>query len=167
MNAAAVLQTVLAAVQSGSIDGPDTSNVMSTATDASSSSDPTTGAYTLPVSESLGISSLVFDALSLPAIRDGLKLLLIGAFLELFRRSLSSLWAALNNCFWITVTLDESDTCGCKYSSILNATPQFIHVLLHTDWVMYWLSQHRVFRECIPVPLRRSVTSPDRHRSSP
>ena len=64
----------------------------------------------------LQLPSLLSHLLALSAVRDWLKLLLIGSALEIMRRSISSSWSAVQRYFWITVTLDESDDCGCELS---------------------------------------------------
>ena len=94
MDAATVLQTVLSAIPSGSI--------------------------TITPFSILQLPTLITYLLSLSAVRDWLKLFLIGAALESSHRFLTSLWFAVENYFWLTVTLDESDDCGREYSSESN-----------------------------------------------
>ncbi|KAI0738473.1 P-loop containing nucleoside triphosphate hydrolase protein [Daedaleopsis nitida] len=119
MDAVAVLQTVLTAIQSGSV-ALNGSAVFAT----NATAQPVTTLIS-PLSI-LQLPTLIAHLLSLSAVRDWLKLLLIGAALESCRRFLTSSWTTVKNYFWITVTLDEGDDCGY--------------------WLMYWLSRHQVFR---------------------
>ena len=49
----------------------------------------------------------------------GALLLLVGGILEVCRRLLWRSWESVMNFFWITVTLDEGDDCGCKPGGLL------------------------------------------------
>ncbi|RPD59009.1 P-loop containing nucleoside triphosphate hydrolase protein [Lentinus tigrinus ALCF2SS1-7] len=120
MDAVSVLQTVLAAIQSGSVSFNGTEVNTANATVPS----PTAAAIT-PLSL-LQLPTLIAHVLSLSVVRDWLKLFLIGGALEICRRLLTSSWSAIKNYFWITVTLEEGDDCGY--------------------WLLYWLSKHQVFR---------------------
>ncbi|KAI0794435.1 P-loop containing nucleoside triphosphate hydrolase protein [Fomes fomentarius] len=120
MDAVAVLQTVLTAIQSGSVLVNGTEAITANATAHVPAAVPIT-----PMSL-LQLPTLIAHLLSLSAVRDWIKLFLIGAALEYCRRFLTSSWTTIKNYFWITVTLDESDDCGY--------------------WLMFWLSRHHVFR---------------------
>ncbi|TBU36874.1 P-loop containing nucleoside triphosphate hydrolase protein [Dichomitus squalens] len=120
MDAVAIMQTVqtiLSAVQSGSTN-LNISEVIA-ATNA-----------TLPSSAegapSFSPFQLIHKLLTVSAVRDWLKLLLVGSILEVCRRFLWRSWESIMHYFWITVTLDEGDDAGY--------------------WLMFWLSKHRVFR---------------------
>ncbi len=105
MDAVAVLQTVLSAVQSGS-NGLNISEVLAAtnATVASPGASTSLSPMQLP--------GLVSKLLSLSAVRDWLKLFIFGGLLEIFRRLLWRSWDGITNFFWITVTVDEHDDSG-------------------------------------------------------
>ena len=110
MDAVSVLQTVLSAIQSGSLP-LNGSEVLA----ANATAPPPTAVAITPLSL-LQLPTLIAHVLSLSAVRDWLKLLLIGGALEMCRRFLTSSWSAIKNYFWITVTLEEGDDCGCECS---------------------------------------------------
>lgn len=114
MDAVSVLQTVLTAIQSGSLPLNATEVLAANATAPS----PSTVAAITPLSI-LQLPALIAHVLSLSAVRDWIKLFLIGGALELCRRFLTSSWSAIKNYFWITVTLEEGDDCGCEYNMVL------------------------------------------------
>lgn len=145
MDAVAVLQTVLTAIQSGSVSINGTQAITANATAHVPAAVPIT-----PMSL-LQLPTLIAHLLSLSAVRDWIKLLLIGAALESCRRFLTSSWTTIKNYFWITVTLDESDDCGCEFNTVLptlSARGDRANLRKsHVDWLMFWLSRHHVFRE--------------------
>ena len=113
MDAATVLQTVqavLSALQPGSTDLniseviAATNNTLPSSTEASTSFSP---------------FLIVSRLLTVSAVRDWLKLLIVGGILEVCRRLLWRSWESIMNYFWITVTLDEGDDCGCKPGDLL------------------------------------------------
>ena len=113
MDAVAVLQTVqtvLSAVQSGS-----TSLNISEVLAATNATLPSSAG----ASASFSPFQLVSRLLTVSAVRDWLKLLLVGGILEVCRRLLWRSWESIMNYFWITVTLDEGDDCGCKPGDLL------------------------------------------------
>ncbi|KZP19387.1 P-loop containing nucleoside triphosphate hydrolase protein [Athelia psychrophila] len=65
-----------------------------------------------------GLFSLI---LSLPGLRDWLKLLLLGSIFETFRRFSSIIWSSIVNSFFITAQFKDED---CSY-----------------DWMMVWLAK--------------------------
>ena len=112
MDAAAVLQTVqtvLSALQPGSTELniseviATTNNTLPSFTEASTSFSP---------------FLIVSRLLTVSAVRDWLKLLLVGGILEVCRRLLWRSWESIMNFFWITVTLDEGDDCGRERATI-------------------------------------------------
>ena len=106
MDAAAVLQTVqtvLSALQPGSTD----LNIPEVIAAANTTSLPSAEA-----SNSFSPFLLVSRLLTVSAVCDWLKLLLVGGILEVCRRLLWRSWESVMNFFWITVTLDEGDDCG-------------------------------------------------------
>lgn len=111
MDAVTVLQTVLSAIQTGSIGGLNVSDVISS---ANVTVGTTTSSLAATSFSPLQIPALVFKLWTVSAVRDWLKLLLMGAALEFCRRSVTTSWDAIRNYFWITVTLDEGDDCGCE-----------------------------------------------------
>ena len=113
MDAAAVLQTVqtvLSALQPGSTD-LNISEVIAAAN--------TTSLPSAEASNSFSPFLLVSRLLTVSAVRDWLKLLLVGGILEVCRRLLWRSWESIMNYFWITVTLDEGDDCGCEPGDLL------------------------------------------------
>ncbi|KAI0694551.1 P-loop containing nucleoside triphosphate hydrolase protein [Cerioporus squamosus] len=120
MDAVSVLQTVLTVIQSGSVSLNGTEAL------AANTTTPSPSAAAITPLSLLQLPTIIAHVLSLAAVRDWLKLFLIGGALELCRRFLTSSWSAIKNYFWITVTLEEGDDCGY--------------------WLLYWLSKHQVFR---------------------
>ncbi|KAI0642224.1 P-loop containing nucleoside triphosphate hydrolase protein [Trametes meyenii] len=122
MDAVAVLQTVMSAIQSGAVN--------LTNGDAAGANNATTSAATAAAAVAsfspLQLPSLISMILSFSAVRDWLKLLLIGAVVETCRRTLTRAYYGLVNYFWITATFDGNDEC--------------------VDWLMFWLSKHSIFR---------------------
>ena len=113
MDAAAVLQTVqavLSALQPGSTD----LNISEVIAAANTTSLPSSTEASTSFSPFLIVSRL----LTVPAVHDWLKLLLVGGILEVCRRLLWRSWESIMNFFWITVTLDEGDDCGRERTSL-------------------------------------------------
>ncbi|KAL0953878.1 hypothetical protein HGRIS_005052 [Hohenbuehelia grisea] len=69
-----------------------------------------------------GVTSIFALLLSFPALREWLKLLVIGGILETCRRCISSFYQYVTNAFFITAIFEEDDPCY--------------------DWMMVWLSSH-------------------------
>ncbi|KAK7686175.1 hypothetical protein QCA50_010395 [Cerrena zonata] len=92
---------------------------MTTATNSTTSAD---APATTINAAATGISSLLTMLLSFSALRDWLKLFVIGGLIETCRRLLFSAWAVVVESFWITATFDYDDD---SY-----------------NWIMYWLSKH-------------------------
>ena len=112
MDAAAVLQTVqtvLSALQPGSTDLNISEVIAAT---------NTTSLPSAEASNSFSPFLLVSRLLTVSAIRDWLKLLLVGGILEVCRRLLWRSWESIMNFFWITVTLDEGDDCGRERTNL-------------------------------------------------
>ncbi|KAH9852608.1 P-loop containing nucleoside triphosphate hydrolase protein [Lenzites betulinus] len=120
MDAISVLQTVMSAIQSGSMN--------LTVPDASAAGNTThpTAAASVASFSPLQIPSLISMLLSFSAVRDWLKLLLLGAVVETCRRLMTRSYYGIINYFWITATFDGNDEC--------------------VDWLMFWLSKHSIFR---------------------
>ncbi|KZT66536.1 P-loop containing nucleoside triphosphate hydrolase protein [Daedalea quercina L-15889] len=76
---------------------------------------------------SVDFHTLVSTLLSASALRDWLKLFVVGGALETCRRYLFSWWDAIVQAFWITATFDATDDAY--------------------RWVLYWLSRHPVWNE--------------------
>jgi mitochondrial chaperone BCS1 len=75
----------------------------STSTDDLSPSPQTSSAFPTD------IPSLLALFLSIGALRDWLKLIVIGGFFETCRRLIFSCWSSLIKSFWITVEFEEGD----------------------------------------------------------
>ena len=112
MDAVTILQTVLTAVQSGSIAGLDMSEVISAANSSIRGATPSASPATS--FSPLDTPGLIFKVLSLSVVRDWMLVFVIGITLEFLRRSLSYYWQKAKNFFWIRVTLDEGDDCGSE-----------------------------------------------------
>ena len=112
MDAVTILQTVLTAVQSGSIAGLDMSEVISAANSSIRGATPSASPATS--FSPLDTPGLIFKVLSLSVVRDWMLVFVIGIALEFLRRSLSYYWQKAKNYFWIRVTLDEGDDCGSE-----------------------------------------------------
>ncbi|KAL1941226.1 hypothetical protein VTO73DRAFT_7438 [Trametes versicolor] len=117
MDAVAVLQTVMSAIQSGAVN----LNVSDAA-----AGNATAAVASVASFSPLQIPSIISMVLSFSAVRDWIKLLLLGAVVETCRRVLTKSYYGLINYFWITATFDGNDEC--------------------VDWLMFWLSKHSIFR---------------------
>lgn len=109
MDAVAVLQTVLSAVQSGP-NGLNFSEVLA-ATNTTIASPGASTSFS-----PMQLPGLISKLLSLSAVRDWLKLFIFGGLLEVFRRLLWRSWDGITNLFWMTVTIDENDDSGGERS---------------------------------------------------
>jgi len=67
-----------------------------------------------------GLSGIITDIFSLPALRDWVKLAVIGGFIQLFRQFDVFSWTGWLDTFWITAVFTEEDV---SYA-----------------WILYWLS---------------------------
>ncbi|RPD59014.1 P-loop containing nucleoside triphosphate hydrolase protein [Lentinus tigrinus ALCF2SS1-7] len=121
MDAAQVLQAVLSAVQSGTPIANTTPAIPLGNAPSSSRSTGHTGDV-LPSS----LPEMIFMLLSMAAIRDWVKLFLIGAVLEGSRRILAKSWEKLTDYVWVTATFESNDDAA--------------------EWLMYWMSQKKVFQ---------------------
>ncbi|KAI0686404.1 P-loop containing nucleoside triphosphate hydrolase protein [Cytidiella melzeri] len=74
------------------------------------------------VSSPLSLSSIFSLLLSFAALREWLKLLVIGGAIETTRRCCLRLWTAVVESFWLTACFEQNDN---SYS-----------------WALYWLSKH-------------------------
>ncbi|OJT06701.1 hypothetical protein TRAPUB_2451 [Trametes pubescens] len=118
MDAVAVLQTVMSAIQSGAVN----LNV----SDSAAAGNATAAVASVASFSPLQLPSIISMVLSFSAVRDWIKLLLLGAVVETCRRVLTKSYYGLINYFWITATFDGNDEC--------------------VDWLMFWLSKHSIFR---------------------
>ncbi|KDQ26599.1 hypothetical protein PLEOSDRAFT_1105500 [Pleurotus ostreatus PC15] len=79
------------------------------------------------------IASLITLLFSFSALRDWIKLIVIGGVLETARRSVFSVYARLINSFFITATFDEDD--------------------ISFSWMMVWLSEHPTWKTAREVEI--------------
>ncbi|KAJ8695306.1 hypothetical protein PTI98_007912 [Pleurotus ostreatus] len=79
------------------------------------------------------IASLITLLFSFSALRDWIKLIVIGGVLETARRSVFSVYARLMNSFFITATFDEDD--------------------ISFSWMMVWLSEHPTWKTAREVEI--------------
>ena len=94
-------------------------------------------------------SSLVTLFLTFPALRDWLKLLVIGSILETCRRFFFSTWSSVIDSFYITAQFKEEDS---SY-----------------DWMMVWLSKQPSWSTFPPLSTPNDLTAlrPSSSRKSP
>ena len=102
MDAAQVLQAVFSVIQPGGV-----------APGASPASEGTNGTSQVPNSPTnsspTSLPQIVLALLSLAAVRDWIKLLLLGSFLEVARRGLMKGWERLVDNIWVVATFEFSD----------------------------------------------------------
>ncbi|KAI0333831.1 P-loop containing nucleoside triphosphate hydrolase protein [Cubamyces sp. BRFM 1775] len=129
MDAAQVLQTVLSVIQSQNGGGDAGANAtVAAVSSASSQSSASAGA---PLAQaalaagSLSLPQLLFALVSSSAVRDWVKLLLVGAFFETCRRLLTKVWEDGGDYLWLTATFEWDDETS--------------------EWISYWLSKRKVF----------------------
>ena len=84
----------------------NSTNISSTTSNISSPRSPT-------FSTSEDFSQIALNLFSSTAVPDWAKLFLLGAVVELCRRSFYSLWTYLLDVPWITVTFDDEDIAFC------------------------------------------------------
>ena len=101
-----ILQTTLAGLMSGS----QLNNTVAQNETASAAAE---------TAAPLNLSTLLSFLLSFSALRDWLKLFIIGGAIETCRRTCISLWAWFMESFWITACLDERDMSYSKSVSFL------------------------------------------------
>ena len=102
MDAAQVLQAVFSIIQPGGI-APGASPALEGTN--GTSQPPSAPATSLPTS----LPQIVLALLSLAAVRDWIKLLLLGSFLEFARRGLMKGWERLVDNIWVVATFEFSD----------------------------------------------------------
>ncbi|KAI9062489.1 P-loop containing nucleoside triphosphate hydrolase protein [Trametes sanguinea] len=117
MDPAAVLQTVLSVIQSGTV--PE--NIASTPSQSSAVVPPPTSNGTFPDATPSSLPELLASLLSINAT----QLLVIGAFVEALRRLFTMVWENAGDDLWLTASFEWDDDT--------------------TDWIMYWLSRRGVF----------------------
>ncbi len=114
MDAVAVLQTVMSAIQSGAVN----LNV----SDSAAAGNATAAVGSVASFSPLQLPSIISMVLSFSAVRDWIKLLLLGAVVETCRRVLTKSYYGLINYFWITATFDGNDECvGAQIIKLLTA----------------------------------------------
>ncbi|OSD04832.1 P-loop containing nucleoside triphosphate hydrolase protein [Trametes coccinea BRFM310] len=118
-----VLQTVMSAIQSGAVNLTAADAARSENTTATSATNDGVAVASFSL---LQLPTLLTMLLSYSAVRDWLKLLLLGALVETGRRLLTKVYHDIINYFWLTATFDGNDEC--------------------VDWLMFWLSKHSIFR---------------------
>ncbi|CDO69092.1 hypothetical protein BN946_scf184992.g41 [Trametes cinnabarina] len=106
MDAGQIIQAVFSALK------PQLENI--TSTPAGGSPDP------------LSLPRILFLLFSTSAFWDWAKLFLVGALVEVLRRSLRTAWERFTRSFWVTATFEFDDNVS--------------------DWLMYWLSKEKVFQ---------------------
>ena len=103
MDPAVLIQTTLSGL--GLLSAA--TNSMNATSSAANSTAPANGQglFDAPFS----ISTILSLLLSFSALRDWLKLIVIGGAIETCRRSCMRLWSSVIESFWITASFDEHD----------------------------------------------------------
>ncbi|CDO69341.1 hypothetical protein BN946_scf184746.g22 [Trametes cinnabarina] len=126
MDPTVFLQSVMSAIQSGAVNFTAPHVPSSSNTTAAAATGAAVASFSL-----MQLPSLLMMLMSFSAVRDWLKLLLIGAVVETSRRLLTKVYRDFINYFWLTATFDGNDEC--------------------VDWLMFWLSKHSIFRKSCPA----------------
>ena len=142
MDATQVLQIVLSAMQSGVPDVNATPAEGSPHVPTGQESPRTSTDEVLPSS----LPRMVFMLLSMSAVRDWIKLFLMGAILEGSRRILALSWEKLVDYVWVTATFESNDEATGMPSPLWPT--QRLRLTSFAEWLMYWLSRKKVFRTC-------------------
>lgn len=103
MDASQVLQTVLSVIQAGAGNATAGSPPAPGSAANSNGSAPT---HNVGSAAPVGAVQLLVTLLSMSAVRDWMKLLLIGAFLETCRRLIAKSWESIQDYFWLTATFE-------------------------------------------------------------
>ena len=128
-----LLQPLLSALTNGSL-------VQTNATSFNDTSAP------IPFQIPTDLSSLLTFIYSLSALRDWLKLLLIGAALEACRRVYLSSYSSFIDSFFITAHFESDDVVfGERLFCSVNVSELTYELSL--DWMMFWLSSLPEWRE--------------------
>jgi chaperone BCS1 len=101
-----------------------------------------------PLAMPTDLSSLVALLFSFSALRDWLKLIVIGGFFETCRRFAFSAYRNVIDSFFITAYFEEDD---CSYGTHIVVLSSLVvlslAVLSHLDWMMVWLSKQPSWSE--------------------
>lgn len=90
----------------------------------------------------LNLSSIVSFLLSFAALRDWLKLIVIGGIIETCRRCGMRLWTTFMESFWLTACFDDSDISYSKCNRTrCNLFLKLIRQTFQLAWALYWLSK--------------------------
>ena len=119
MDAAQVLQTVLSVIQSQNGGGDAGANATVAAVSPPSSQGSASAGAPLAqaalAAGSLSLPQLLFALVSSSAVRDWVKLLLVGAFFETCRRLLMKVWEDGGDYLWLTATFEWDDETSGAY----------------------------------------------------
>lgn len=90
----------------------------------------------------MNLPTVLSFLLSFSALRDWLKLLVIGGTIETCRRLCMQLWVSFIESFWITACFEERDV---SYSKHPISPPFYTHRELtpccYVAWLLFWLSK--------------------------
>ena len=100
-----LIQQVLTGLSSMGVV-PDAPQLNATTAGNATVASPTATPFTMPTNLS-GLVALLF---SLSALRDWLKLIIIGGFFETCRRLIFSTWGTVIRSFWVTAYFKEDDS---------------------------------------------------------
>lgn len=70
----------------------------------------------VPAQLAFNLSTLLSLLLSFSALRDWVKLIVIGGAIETCRRSAMRLWSTFMESFWLTASFDENDSSYSKFA---------------------------------------------------
>lgn len=86
------------------------------------------------------LTSLLTLLFSFGALRDWLKLIVIGGVLETCRRTILSVYESILDSFYIRASFDQEDDCYRTCHSI--PTLRFSNnISLYVEWMLVWLSK--------------------------
>lgn len=91
------------------------------AANATVASNATNSATGMDAMSSLNLPGILSLLLSFSALRDWVKLFVIGGAIESARRCLMMVWAWIIESFWLTACFDETDMSYSKFAFVLDA----------------------------------------------
>ena len=101
-----------------------------------------------PPASPTDLTSLLTLLLSFSALRDWIKLFVIGGAIETCRRSCMKLWSNFVEAFWITACFEERDESYSAQSLPIRSCLLCLHTF-RADWILFWLSKHPKWSACL------------------
>lgn len=140
MDASQVLQTVLSVIQASA--GNTTAG--SSPPGSTTNTNGTVFMHDAGAAGPVGAVQLVMALLSMSAVRDWMKLLLIGAFLETCRRLITKSWESIQDFFWLTATFEMHEDPAGEFPSFVEKPWSSIDTAA-LDWILHWAAQRKMF----------------------